>query len=49
MLQWSRISDHVGRKPVLLTGVAGLAISMLCFGLSKTFIGLVIRYVLANI
>ncbi|KAJ3557587.1 hypothetical protein NM688_g1389 [Phlebia brevispora] len=42
VLQWSRVSDHIGRKPVLLTGVAGLCISMLCFGLSKTFLGLVI-------
>lgn len=30
---------------MLLTGVAGLSISMLCFGLSRTFIGLVIRQV----
>lgn len=43
IMQWSRISDRVGRKPVLLTGVGGLCISMICFGLSKTFTGLVIR------
>lgn len=42
-MQWSRLSDHVGRKPVLLIGTAGLCISMLCFGLSKTFVTLVIR------
>lgn len=45
MLHWSRISDHIGRKPVLLIGMAGLFISMLCFGLSKTFLGLVLRLV----
>ena len=44
VLQWSRASDYIGRKPVLLIGVAGLAISMLCFGLSKTFVGLIVRY-----
>ncbi|RDX43402.1 MFS general substrate transporter [Lentinus brumalis] len=42
VFQWSRLSDHIGRKPVLLVGVGGLAISMVCFGLSKTFLTLVI-------
>ncbi|KAL1949403.1 hypothetical protein VTO73DRAFT_8284 [Trametes versicolor] len=42
IMQWSRISDRVGRKPVLLTGVGGLCISMLLFGLSKTFLALVL-------
>ncbi|KAI1797168.1 MFS general substrate transporter [Ganoderma leucocontextum] len=42
IMQWARISDRIGRKPVLLTGVGGLCISMLCFGLSKTFTGLVV-------
>lgn len=52
IMQWSRISDRVGRKPVLLTGVGGLCISMLLFGLSKTFLALVLRlvdYVLVSI
>ncbi|KAI0669571.1 MFS general substrate transporter [Trametes maxima] len=42
VFQWARLSDHIGRKPVLLVGVGGLCISMICFGLSKTFWGLVI-------
>ncbi|GJE96228.1 MFS general substrate transporter [Phanerochaete sordida] len=42
VLHWSRISDHIGRKPVLLIGMAGLCISMICFGLSKTYIALVL-------
>lgn len=42
VLHWSRVSDHIGRKPVLLTGLFGLSLSMYCFGLSKTFVGLVL-------
>lgn len=29
---WGRLSDKIGRKPVLLGGLAGTAISMLMFG-----------------
>ncbi|KAG5726787.1 Protein ZINC INDUCED FACILITATOR-LIKE 1 [Termitomyces sp. T112] len=49
VLQWSRISDHVGRKPILLTGLFGLTASMLSFGLSKTFCGLVVSRCLCGI
>ncbi|EMD34106.1 hypothetical protein CERSUDRAFT_86859 [Gelatoporia subvermispora B] len=42
VLHWSRISDHVGRKPVIMTGLCGLSISMYCFGMSRTFWGLVL-------
>jgi MFS family permease len=31
---WGRLSDRIGRKPVLLTGLAGTALSMLIFGFS---------------
>lgn len=37
VLHWSRISDIVGRKPVILTGLSGLSLSMYCFGLSRTY------------
>lgn len=31
---WGRLSDKVGRKPILLTGLAGTGISMIVFGFS---------------
>ncbi|KAF5364815.1 hypothetical protein D9758_009278 [Tetrapyrgos nigripes] len=39
---WGRASDLIGRRPVLLLGPLGLALSMFAFGLSKTFWPLVI-------
>ncbi|TFK27806.1 MFS general substrate transporter [Coprinopsis marcescibilis] len=42
VLHWSRLSDHVGRKPVLLIGIFGSMVSMLSFGLSKTFLALIV-------
>ncbi|KAJ7654291.1 major facilitator superfamily domain-containing protein [Mycena rosella] len=37
VLHWSRASDRIGRKPILLIGLFGSSLSMLCFGLSRTF------------
>lgn len=42
VLHWSKLSDHIGRKPVILSGLFGLSLSMYCFALSKTFWGLVL-------
>ena len=42
VLHWSRASDTFGRKPIILTGFLGLSLSMYCFGLSRTFAGLVV-------
>lgn len=33
---WGKLSDRVGRKPVLLTGLAGTGLSMLVFGFAKS-------------
>jgi MFS family permease len=33
---WGRLSDKIGRKPVLLTGLAGTALSMLIFGFAPS-------------
>jgi MFS family permease len=45
VLQWSRLSDKVGRKPVLLCGLLGTTVSSLLFGLSSSFSALVFRCV----
>ena len=41
--QWNRLSDHVGRKPVLLTCLVCTTLSILLFGLSRSFLTLVLR------
>lgn len=41
--QWNRLSDHVGRRPVLLTCLAGTTVAILSFGLSHSFLALVLR------
>ncbi|KAL0952542.1 hypothetical protein HGRIS_006801 [Hohenbuehelia grisea] len=40
VLHWARLSDHVGRKPVIMCGLLGISASMFSFGLSRTFIWL---------
>ncbi|KAF8338764.1 major facilitator superfamily domain-containing protein [Cantharellus anzutake] len=42
VLHWGRLSDRIGRKPVLLIGLSGTCLSMLCFGMSTTYPGVVI-------
>ncbi|EIW79412.1 MFS general substrate transporter [Coniophora puteana RWD-64-598 SS2] len=41
-LHWSRLSDRVGRKPVMLVGLIGSCLSIFAFGLSRTFAALLI-------
>ncbi|KAF8267045.1 major facilitator superfamily domain-containing protein [Lactarius quietus] len=41
VLQWSRLSDYVGRKPVLLCGLLGTMVASILFGLSRSFSALV--------
>jgi len=33
---WGRLSDRIGRKPVLLIGLGGTGLSMLIFGFSPS-------------
>ncbi|KAH8919466.1 MFS general substrate transporter [Atractiella rhizophila] len=42
VFSWGRLSDRIGRKPVLLTGLSGVLISTFLFGLQKSFVGMVI-------
>ncbi|KAH8915985.1 MFS general substrate transporter [Atractiella rhizophila] len=48
ILHWGRLSDIIGRKPIMLTGLAGVTLSSLCFGLSTTFPALVASRALAG-
>ncbi|KAG0707245.1 MFS general substrate transporter [Suillus ampliporus] len=49
VLRWNRLSDRIGRKPVLSIGLFGTCISMLCFGLSTTFWTLVVSRCLCGV
>ncbi|KAG2359967.1 MFS multidrug-resistance DHA1 sub-family [Suillus spraguei] len=42
VLYWSQLSDRIGRKPVILIALLVISVSMFSFGLSKTFLGLVV-------
>lgn len=42
VINWGRASDRLGRRPILLGGMLGLALSMLSFGLSKKYWMLII-------
>lgn len=35
-IAWGRLSDKIGRKPVLIAGLAGTALSMLIFGFAPS-------------
>ncbi|QRV75725.1 major facilitator superfamily transporter [Ceratobasidium sp. AG-Ba] len=48
VLQYGRASDRLGRRPVLMFGLFGLALSIFSFGLSKTFGGLIFTRALSG-
>jgi MFS family permease len=48
ILHWGRLSDRIGRRPVILIGLIGLALSMLCFGFAQSFTGVVFSRVIAG-
>ncbi|KAG9084535.1 hypothetical protein FRC07_013614, partial [Ceratobasidium sp. 392] len=48
ILQYGRLSDRIGRRPVLFFGLAGLVLSSLCFGISKSFTGVLVSRALAG-
>lgn len=41
VLHWNRLSDHMGRKPVLLLCFSGVIVSVIVFGLSRSFLALI--------
>ncbi|KAG1814971.1 major facilitator superfamily domain-containing protein, partial [Suillus variegatus] len=48
IFHWSQLSDHIGRRPVILTALSAIVISMFSFGLSKTFLGLVVSRIVCG-
>ncbi|GAA5865394.1 hypothetical protein JCM3774_005622 [Rhodotorula dairenensis] len=42
VLAWGRLSDRIGRKPVLIIGLTGVTVSIVSFGMSKAFWMLVV-------
>lgn len=42
VLAWGRLSDRIGRKPVMMIGLTGVALSVSAFGMSKSFVALVV-------
>ncbi|MEO8140259.1 MAG: MFS transporter [Gemmatimonadota bacterium] len=45
---WGRLSDRVGRRPVLLVGLLGSALSYLLFGLAGSFVVLLFSRLIAG-
>jgi len=45
---WGRLSDRVGRRPVILVSVAGTSASLLLFGLAESLLGLFVARILAG-
>ena len=46
---WGRVSDQMGRKPVLIMGLIGTAISMICFGFSRSLTSAILARALGGL
>ncbi|KAJ5907721.1 hypothetical protein N7495_000403 [Penicillium taxi] len=49
MIFWGRVSDHLGRKPVLVTSLFGVTVSIGFFGLAKSLTQMVLFRCLAGV
>ncbi|KAG2069717.1 MFS multidrug-resistance DHA1 sub-family [Suillus decipiens] len=48
ILYWSQLSDGIGRKPLILMALFAIASTMLSFGLSRTFLGLLVSRIICG-
>lgn len=46
---WGQLSDRIGRKPVLMIGITGLALSFLFMGIAHSFVGLFVGRVFGGL
>ncbi len=46
--RWGRLSDRIGRRPVLIAGLLGSAVSYLVFGFAASFLTLLISRVISG-
>ncbi|KAG0152285.1 hypothetical protein CROQUDRAFT_649654 [Cronartium quercuum f. sp. fusiforme G11] len=46
---WGKMSDRVGRKPVLILGLAGAVISTVSFGFSQSFLQMIVSRAIGGI
>ncbi|KAH7098682.1 MFS general substrate transporter [Auriculariales sp. MPI-PUGE-AT-0066] len=52
VLHWGQLSDRIGRRPVLMLGLFGLALSQICFGIASgrhgSFVAVIVARALAG-
>ncbi|KAG1728520.1 uncharacterized protein EDB91DRAFT_855954 [Suillus paluster] len=47
-MAYCQLSDRIGRKPLILTALFTIAVTMLSFGLSRSFLGLLVSRVICG-
>lgn len=46
---WGRLSDSLGRKPILLTGIVGVFLSVNAFGFAHSFPAMIVARSIAGV